>query len=64
MTMRDTYKYVLKRGEVIIYRDVTNDLVRRAQEHKTRYPDCNIVQVGRKTTRAAGLKWKQSYKRR
>ena len=59
MTRRDTYKYVLKSGGVIIYRDVTNDLVRRAQEHKTRYPDSRIVQIGRKTTRAAALAWKR-----
>jgi len=64
MARRDTYKYVLKRGGVIIYRDVTNDLVRRAQEHKARYPDSLIVQIGRKTTRAAALEWKRKYEKR
>ena len=64
MTRRDTYKYVLKSGGVIIYRDVTNDLVRRAQEHKVRYPDSRVIQVGRRTTRAAALAWKRKHERR
>lgn len=61
---RDTYKYVVKVDGRIIYRDVTNDLNRRAEEHKVRYPDCHIIQVGRRTTREQGLKWKRQYERK
>ena len=59
--VRDTYKYILKREGAIIYRDVTNDLNRRASEHKARYPDSVVIQVGLKTTREAALKWKKRY---
>ena len=57
MKIRDTYKYKVLRNNVIIYRGVTNDLHRAASEHKARYPDCIVKQVGHKTTRVAALKW-------
>ncbi len=64
VSKRDTYKYVLKVNGVIIYRDVTNDLVRRAIEHKARYPNSQVVQIGRRTTREQALKWKRRYERK
>ena len=57
---RDTYKYQLKTGNKVIYRGVTIDLERREKEHQKTSPGSHVVQVGRKTTRAAALKWEQS----
>jgi len=57
MKIRDTYKYKVLRNGAIVYKGVTNDLIRVASEHKARWPDCTIKQVGRKTTRVAALKW-------
>ena len=58
--MRDTYKYHLKRGQQIVHRGITNDLDRREQEHKVKYPGTKIIQVGRKTTRDAALEWERN----
>ena len=56
---RDSYKYHLKQGNKVVYRGITNDLKRREAEHKERFPDSHIQQVGRKTTRDAALKWER-----
>jgi len=58
--VRDTYKYHLKRGQQIVHRGITNDLDRREQEHKVKYPGTKIIQVGRKTTRDAALEWERN----
>ncbi len=58
--MRDTYKYYLKTGRRIIHRGITNDLNRREQEHKTKYPGSRIRQVGRRTTGEAALEWERN----
>ena len=57
---RDTYKYHLKVGNKIVYLGITNDLQKRAKEHKSRYPDSHIEQVGRRTTRLAARKWESN----
>ena len=57
---RDTYKYHLRDGNKVIYRGVTNDLKRREKEHQKTSPGSYIVQVGRRTTRAAALKWEKA----
>lgn len=57
---RDTYKYHLKDGEKIIYRGVTIDLEQREKEHQKISPGSRIVQVGRRTTKAAALKWEKA----
>lgn len=57
---RDTYKYHLKHGNKVIHRGVTNDLDRREQEHQKAWPGSHIVQVGRRTTRAAALEWEKT----
>lgn len=57
MKIRDTYKYKVLRHSAIIYKGATNDLDRIASEHKARWPDCVVKQVGRKTTLVAALKW-------
>ncbi len=56
---RDTYKYHLMIGNKIIHRGVTNDLTRRESEHKQRWPEGHITQVGRRTTREQALKWER-----
>ncbi|NQU66474.1 MAG: GIY-YIG nuclease family protein [Candidatus Marinimicrobia bacterium] len=56
---RDTYKYQFKVGNKIKHGGITNDLERREQEHKQNWSKGHIVQVGRKTTREAGLKWEK-----
>ena len=58
--MRDTYKYHLKNGKRIVHRGITNDLNRREQEHQAEYPEAQIRQIGRKTTRKAVLEWERN----
>lgn len=56
---RDTYKYHVKVSGKIIYRGITNDLERRGAEHKARWPNSHIVQVGRRTTRERASDWER-----
>lgn len=56
---RDTYKYQFKVGRKIVHGGITNDLDRRASEHRRKWPNGKIRQVGRRTTRDAGLKWER-----
>lgn len=56
---RDTYKYHFKIGNKIVHGGITNNLERREQEHKRDWPKGHIVQVGRKTTKEAALKWER-----
>ena len=56
---RDTFKYVMKIGNEIVHRGVTNDLDRRESEHQLTWSDAHILQVGRKTTRDAALTWER-----
>lgn len=60
MSTRNTYKYDFKVGNKIRHSGVTNDLDRRESEHRQRWPDGHIVQVGRATTREAAEKWEES----
>lgn len=59
MANRDTYKYQLKEGRKVVHRGITNDLHRRETEHQGEYPGAEIKQVGRRTTRAASMKWER-----
>lgn len=56
---RDTYKYVFKVGNKIVYGGITNDLDRREQEHKQKWPGGHIVKVGRRTTEEAAREWEK-----
>ena len=58
-SQRDTYKYHVKEGKKVVHRGVTNDLIRRETEHKERFPDSHIEQIGRRTSREAALKWER-----
>lgn len=57
---RDTYKYDFKVGNKIVHSDITNDLERREQEHKLRWPNGHIVKVGKATTEEAARKWEET----
>lgn len=57
--VRDTYKYHQKIGNKIVHRGITDDLDRREQEHRQKWPGSHIAQVGRRTTRDAALGWER-----
>ena len=56
---RDTSKYVMKIGNKIVHRGITNDLGRREGEHQQTWPDAHILKVGNRTTRTSALKWER-----
>lgn len=56
---RDTYKYDFKVGYKIAHSGITNDLERREQELKRKWPKGHIAQVGKKTTEEAARKWEE-----
>jgi predicted GIY-YIG superfamily endonuclease len=56
---RNTYKYHFKVGNKIVHGGITDDLDRREQEHKQKWPKGHIVQVGRKTTEDAAREWEK-----
>lgn len=57
MAEKNTYKYYLKVGKKVVHRGICNDLEYREMVHQREFPGSRIVQVGRKTTREAALKW-------
>ena len=56
---RDTCKYYFKKGNRIVHGGITDDLERREQEHKQRWPNGHIFQVGRRTTEDAAREWEK-----
>lgn len=56
---RNTYKYQLKVGNKIVHEGITDDLERREQEHKQKWPKGHIKQVGRQTTEEAAREWEK-----
>jgi predicted GIY-YIG superfamily endonuclease len=56
---RDTYKYYFKVGNKIVHGGITDDLERREEEHKQKWPNGHIVQVGRRTTEEAAMEWEE-----
>jgi len=61
---RDTYKYHVKVGNKVVYRGITNDLERRAAEHRARWPNARIVKIGNRTTREKAVEWERRGGRR
>ena len=56
---RDTYKYYFKVGNKIVHIGITNDLERREAEHRRKWPNGHIVQVGNRTTEEAARQWER-----
>ena len=56
---KSTYKYHLKVGNKTLGRGIAIDLERRLAEERGRWPECYIVQIGRRTTREAALRWQR-----
>lgn len=56
---RDYQKYYFKIRNKIVHGGITNDLERREQEHKQKWPTGHIKQVGRSTTEEAARKWEE-----
>ena len=56
---KDTFKYHLKKGNRVVFRGITYNLERRQSGHQAQYPGTQIKQVGRRTTRAAALRWER-----
>ena len=56
---RDIYKYYFKTGNKIVHGGITDNLERREQEHKQRWPNGHIFQVGRSTTENAAREWEK-----
>lgn len=56
---RETYKYYFKKGNRIFHGGITDDLERREQEHKQRWLNGHIFQVGRRTTEDAAREWEK-----
>jgi len=53
-------RYHLKKGGKVVHRGITHDLTRREAQHQEKHPGSKIKQVGRQTTREAGLKWERA----
>lgn len=61
---RDTYKYHVKVGNKIVHNGITDNLERRDQQHKQKWPNGHIiVQVGRRTTEEAAREWEKKQKK-
>ena len=57
---RQTYKYQLKIGNKVVHVGITNDLKRREAEHRQKWPEGHVTQVGKRTTREAALAWERA----
>jgi len=64
MDEKDTYKYHVKMGRRVVHRGITSDVIRREAHHQREYPGSRVQQVGRRTTRAAALRWQREGGRR
>lgn len=60
---RTHYKYHLKVGRKIVHSGITEDLDRREQEHKRKWPSGHIFKVGNLTTEDAARKWEEKQKK-
>jgi predicted GIY-YIG superfamily endonuclease len=57
MSKRNTFTYSFKVGNKIVHNGITDDLDRREQEHKQRWPNGHIVKVGSAKTEEGARKW-------
>lgn len=56
---KDTYQYHLMRGDEVVEKGITYDLVRREAESQSRFPGTRIKQIGDKVTRLKAIKWER-----
>ena len=56
---KTTFKYHLKLGSRVDHRGITDDLDKRERDHWPTQPGTRIVQVGRRTTWEAALRWER-----
>ena len=59
MIARTTYKYRFKVNGKVVFCGITTDLKRREQEHRRRWPNGRIVQVGKPTTHEEAWSWER-----
>ncbi len=55
----DTYKYQARVGRKIVHGGITDDLKRREEEHRQKWPTVKLKQVGRRTTEKAAREWEK-----
>ena len=58
-SMKDFYKYHLKRGIKIVYRGITDNLERAELEHQAMFPDSHVQQIGVRTTYEHARLWER-----
>lgn len=56
---RNTEKYLLRKGNEIVYIGISYDSVERAQQHQADKEFTRVEKVGIKTTREAAEKWER-----
>lgn len=56
---RDTYKYLVKRGNKVLDGGITKDLERREQERQREYPGSHLKKVGIRTTEEGAREWEK-----
>lgn len=59
MAERDTKKYVLKRGNEVVYVGITNDPERRETQHRQEKAFDKMELVGRPCTRESAEQWEE-----
>lgn len=59
MVTKATYKYRFKVNGRVVYCGITSDLERRELEHRCRWPNGLIEQVGMATTHEEAWKWER-----
>jgi len=59
MAKRDTYKYLVKRGNTILDGGITKNLERREKERQLEYPGSHIKKVGIRSTEEGARKWEE-----
>ena len=56
---RDTYKYLVKRGNKVLDGGITKNLERREQERQQEYPGCHLNKLGIRTTEEGAREWER-----
>ena len=59
MVARKTIKYLFKVEGKVVHWGITTDLKRREAEHRRRWPNGRIEQVGTATTREDAWEWER-----